>query len=161
MLNRTSRVALCALFFLFVAAASARASDGDQVHIGQSITVADGETTGDLVCILCSIRSEGDSGDIVAIGGSVTLDGDARGDVVAIGGALHLGENATVAGDVTTIGGRLVRHPNASIKGSVAAQSGTLMLLGLILGPLIPVVLIVALIVWLVNRSRRPAMIRA
>jgi hypothetical protein len=154
------RISVSVFFCLLLTAPLLHATDGDRVQFGQTITVEEGETTGDLVCIGCSIRMEGTCGDVVAIGGSVTIDGDARGDVVAIGGAAHLGENASVDGDLTTIGGRLWRHPNATVKGSVAAQSGALVLLVLVLVPLIPVVLIVALIVWLVNRNRRPAMAR-
>jgi hypothetical protein len=59
---------------------------------------------------------------------------------------------------VVTVGGGLSRHPNATIKGDVTTQSGPLIFLGLVFVPLIPLVLIVALIVWLVkpNRPRAP-----
>jgi hypothetical protein len=152
------------LVFVFLSTISATAlyaSDGDQVRVGQGITIAEDESAGDVVCVGCSIRIEGSCGDVVAIGGSITIDGDVRGDAVAIGGAVRLGENASVNGDVTTVGGRLQRHPNATVKGSVTAQSGVLVLLGLVFIPLVPVVLIVALIVWLLNRNRRPAPARA
>ena len=160
MMECARRLSFLTLFLLLIAAPALYASDGDQVHFGQSILVGEDENAGDLVCIACSIHMQGTSGDIVAIGGSVTVDGDGKGDVVAIGGAVHLNENASVAGDVVTIGGRLWRHPNAVVKGSVTAQSGALILLGLVLIPLIPVILIVALIVWLVGRNRRPTPVR-
>ena len=88
------------------------------------------------------------------------VDGTVRGDAVAVGGGLRLGENAAVTGDVVTVGGRLLRHPDAIVKGTVSSQSGVLILLGLVLVPLIPVVLFVALIVWLFSRNRRPAPVR-
>jgi hypothetical protein len=161
MLYRIRWLALSALFCA-LASPVLYARTGDQVHFGQSITVGEDETAGSLVCIGCSIRVEGASEDVVAIGGSITVDGTVRGDAVAIGGPIRLGETASVAGDVVTIGGRLWRHPDAVIKGDVSSQSGVLVLVGLFLIPLVPVILIVALIVWLVSRSRRtiPAGVR-
>jgi len=141
---------------LFVATTPALyASSGDQVHVGQSITVEEDETAGSLVCVGCSIRMAGTSEDVVVIGGSITVDGAVQGDAVAIGGSIRLGENASVSGDVVTIGGRLWRDPNASIKGDVSSLPGALVFVGLFLVPLIPVILIVALIVWLVGRRQR------
>jgi hypothetical protein len=84
------------------------------------------------------------------------VDGTVKGDVVAIGGGVLLGDNASVSGDVVTVGGHLSRHPNAVVKGDVSEQSGALVLVGIFLVPLIPLILIVALIVWLVSRNRSP-----
>ncbi len=154
MLYRIRWLALSALFCALVSPAL-YARTGDQVHFGQSITVGEDETAGSLVCIGCSIRVEGASEDVVAIGGSITVDGTVQGDAVAIGGPIRLGETASVAGDVVTIGGGLSRHPDAVVKGDVTSQSGALVLVGLFLIPLVPVILIVALIVWLVSRNRR------
>jgi hypothetical protein len=58
-------------------------------------------------------------GDVVALGGSVTVDGRVRGDVVAIGGSLQLGPSADVSGDAVTIGGTLTRDPGARVGGKV------------------------------------------
>ena len=58
-------------------------------------------------------------GDVVALGGSVTVDGRVRGDAVAIGGSLQLGPNADVSGDAVTIGGTLTRDPAARVGGKV------------------------------------------
>jgi hypothetical protein len=84
------------------------------------------------------------------------VDGGVKGDVVAIGGSVLLGDNASVSGDVVTVGGHLSRHPNAVVKGDVSEEPGALLVLGIFLVPLLPLVLIVALIVWLVSRNRRP-----
>ena len=46
-------------------------------------------------------------GDVVAIGGSVRVDGQVTGDAVAIGGGLALGPKADVQGDAVIIGGTL------------------------------------------------------
>jgi hypothetical protein len=161
MLRRVLWLPLVFVFMVGISASPLLASDGDRVHFGQSITVGEDESTGDLVCIGCSIRVDGSCGDVVAIGGSITINGAAKGDAVAIGGALRLGENSSVGGDVTTIGGRLQRDPNAIVKGSVTAQSGAPILIGIVLVPLIPVILIVALIVWLLGRNRRTVAVRA
>ena len=153
---RTQWLLVTAGLLLMVAPQRLHARDGDQVHIGQSITVGQDENVGSLVCVGCSIRMEGTSGDVVVLGGSVLLEGTAKGDVVAIGGGVVLGENASVSGDVVSIGGRLSRHPNAVVKGDVVEQSGAVILVGVFLVPLLPVILIIALIVWLVKRRGRP-----
>lgn len=59
------------------------------------------------------------NGDVVSIGGGVSIDGEVTGDVVAVGGGVDLGPNADVAGDVTAIGGGLHRDEHARVGGSV------------------------------------------
>jgi hypothetical protein len=76
--------------------------NGDRVRIGGNVDVDEGETV---------------DGDVVAVGGSVRVDGDVRGDVVSVGGGVTLGRNASVDGDVTVIGGRLQRDPGARVGG--------------------------------------------
>ena len=153
---------IAALILLLLAAPALYAKDGDQVRIGGgSINVGPDEAAGDLVCIGCSIRMQGSCGDVVAIGGSVDLNGHSKGDVVVIGGGLRLGENAAVSGDVVTIGGRLWRDPNSVVHGQVSSRSGALIFLWLVLIPSLPVILIVALVVWLISRNRREIPVRA
>jgi hypothetical protein len=62
-----------------------------------------------------------------------------------------------VSGDVATVGGRVWRNPNATVKGDISSRSGVPLLIGLFVAPLLPLILIVILIVWLVNRNRRQA----
>jgi hypothetical protein len=154
--HRTQWLLAAALLLLVVTPQMLHARDGDQVHIGQSITVGENENAGDLVCIGCSIHMAGRCGDVVAVGGSVMVDGTVRGSVVAVGGGVRLGDNASVSEDLVTVGGHLSRHPNAVVKGDVSVQSGVLILVGVFLVPLVPVILIIALIVWLVRRNHRP-----
>ena len=161
MLQRTRWLLLAALLSIVAVPQTVQARNGDQVHFGQSITVGEDESAGDLVCIGCSIRVEGNCGDVVAVGGSVVVDGAVKGDIAVIGGGVLLGDNASVSGDVVTIGGHVSRHPNAEVKGDVSEQSGTLLLLGVFLVPLLPLILIIALIVWLVRRNRNPMPARA
>ncbi len=156
MLHRAHWLLAAALLLLMVTPQTLHARNGDQVHFGKSITVGEDENAGDLVCIGCSIRMEGTCGDVVAVGGSIMVDGRVKGDVVALGGGALLGDNAAVSGDVVTIGGHLSRHANAVVKGDVSEQSGALVLLGIFLVPLLPLIVIVALVVWLVRRNRTP-----
>jgi len=58
-------------------------------------------------------------GDVVAIGGAVTVNGEVTGDVVAVGGGATLGPHAVVRGEVTTVGGPLRRDPQAQVFGKV------------------------------------------
>lgn len=77
---------------------------GDRVRVGAGIRVAEGEVI---------------DGDVVAIGGSVDVDGTVEGDVVAVGGGVNLGPNAVVDGEVTSVGGTIDRDPGAVIHGTV------------------------------------------
>jgi hypothetical protein len=56
-------------------------------------------------------------GDVVAIFGPVTVDGEVTGDVVAVMGPLTLGPHAIVHGDVQAVGGPLTRAPEAQVSG--------------------------------------------
>ena len=83
--------------------------DQDRVRFGGSVTVNEGETV---------------TGDAVAIGGSVRVDGTITGNAVAIGGGLELGPHADVQGDAVSIGGALKRDPGAHIGGKVVDVGG-------------------------------------
>jgi hypothetical protein len=58
-------------------------------------------------------------GDVVSIGGSVTVEGEVTGDVVAIGGPVTLGSQAVVRGDLNVVGGSLTRAPGARVFGDL------------------------------------------
>ena len=58
-------------------------------------------------------------GDVVAIGGAVTVDGEVTGDVVGVGGGLTLGPHAVIRGEVTAVGGPFKRDPQAQVFGQV------------------------------------------
>src|SRR5215469_10269215 len=145
-----------ALFLVVAAPTMSFASGGERVQFFQSMNIGPDENVGEVVCIGCSIHMAGTSADMVAILGSIVIDGTANGDVVAVGGGVVLNEDAKVTGDTVAIGNGLQRHPNAIVKGEVVSQSGPIVFLGLVLGlfvvPLLPIILFVALIVWLVRR---------
>lgn len=77
---------------------------GDRVRVGAGIEVEEGEVI---------------DGDVVAVGGSVSVDGTVEGDVVAVGGGVQLGPNAVVDGEVTSVGGTIDREPGAVVHGTV------------------------------------------
>ncbi|MFB3854558.1 MAG: hypothetical protein ACE148_12135 [Vicinamibacterales bacterium] len=58
-------------------------------------------------------------GGVVAVFGSVTIDGAVEDEVVAVGGDVKLGETAEVRGDVTAVGGTIERHPDAYVRGQL------------------------------------------
>ncbi len=58
-------------------------------------------------------------GDVVAIGGPVTVNGEVTGDVVAVMGGLTLGPRAVIRGEVTAVGGPFKRDPQAQVFGKV------------------------------------------
>ena len=155
-MNVRMPVILMSLVALLIVAPSAEYAKGDQdrVQFFQSITVGPEEHIGDAVCIFCSIRMGGTCGDAVAVMGSIVVDGTVNGDAVSVGGGIKLGEDASVNGDAVAIGQGVSRHPNAVVKGDVVSQAGPAILLGLIIIPLLPVILVVVFVVWLVRRNR-------
>jgi len=82
---------------------------GDIVHFGSDVHVG---------------KREHIEGDIVAIGGSIYIDGTVDGDVVAIGGSVTLGPKAEVDGDVVALAGDLEFHDGAEIDGDAVSVGG-------------------------------------
>lgn len=80
-----------------------RVSQG-RVRIGGSITVDEDEEV---------------NGAVVAVGGSVDINGRVRDAVVSVGGTVRLGPKAEINGDVTSVGGGVVRDPAAVVHGQV------------------------------------------
>jgi|SRR5579871_146350 len=130
--------------------------DNDRVSVGSDITVAEGETVGDIVCAFCSVRIHGDvSGDVVALLGSVTVDAgrSIHGDTAIMGGDLNLGEGSSVGGDVSIMAGDANLASGSTIRGSQSIFPGRFWLLLPLLPLLIPIG-IIWLIVYLVRRRR-------
>jgi hypothetical protein len=84
--------------------------DGDTiVHFGSDIHVG---------------KREHIDGDVVAIGGSVYIEGTVEGDVVALGGSVTLGPRAEVEGDVVALAGDLELHRGSEIDGDAVSVGG-------------------------------------
>ena len=85
-----------------------RRSSGDRVRIFGDVVVNEGEEL---------------SGQVVAVLGSVQINGEVGDQVVAVLGSVDLGPRAVVHGDVVTVGGRLRRAPGSQINGAVTEVS--------------------------------------
>lgn len=75
-----------------------------RVRVGGNITVDEDEQV---------------NGPVVAVLGSVTVNGRVRDNVVSVGGNVHLGPRADVRGDVTVVGGTIDRDSGARVSGKV------------------------------------------
>jgi hypothetical protein len=130
--------------------------ENDRASFGSDITVAEGETVGDVACAFCSVHLRGDvTGDVAVAFGSVTVEPghSIAGDTAILEGDLNLGEGSSVNGDLAILAGGAHLTEGAAIHGSravVPQPIGTLILLApfLLLGGLI------WLIVYLVRRRR-------
>ncbi len=63
-------------------------------------------------------------GDVVAVGGDVTVYGRIEGDVAAMGGDVHLMASADIEGDVVCMGGRLIEEDGAKVGGQRVSGLG-------------------------------------
>jgi len=79
-------------------------------------------TRTDMVRIGGSVHVPADTrveGDVVAIGGSVTVDGYVQGDAVSVGGSVEAKPGAKIDGDAVAIGGSAIIDESASVGGDV------------------------------------------
>jgi len=148
---------------LFSSVAMAEGS-ADRVQVGRDIVVQPNEKTGDLVCVGCSIFVRGQTaGEVVAVAGNVVLEQGVQvaGGVTAVAGDVRLQRAVQVAGDVVAVAGTVRRDPTATIAGDVTSLAGSGWMILIFLVPLVLLGGFVALIVWLIQRSRRPAPVAA
>lgn len=95
-----------------------RHTSGSRVNVGGSVTVDKDEVAEDVVAIGGSATVEGEVQDgVTAIGGPARINGKVSGEVVSVGGSVYLGPNAEVEGDVTSVGGTVHREPGARVQG--------------------------------------------
>jgi len=85
-----------------------RQSSGDRVRIFGDVVVREGEAV---------------SGQVVAVFGSVRIDGEVGDQVVAVLGSVELGPKAVVHGDIVSVGGRVRRADGADVRGGVTEVS--------------------------------------
>lgn len=146
---------------LMTTCASAMAMNArSSTQFGHNITVESGESVEEVTCFGCSVHIRGAvAGDVTTFGGSVVIEegGSAGGDVTVFAGDVRLASGTNVGGDLVTMGGRLRRDSGANIGGDVTEMAGAGWLIGIFLLPLIILGGIIALLVWLVQRMRRPA----
>jgi hypothetical protein len=81
-----------------------------------------GRSGGDRVNIFGDVRVREDeyvSGQVVAVLGSVKIEGEVGDQVVAVLGSVDLGPKAVVRGDIVSVGGRVNRAEGAQVRGAV------------------------------------------
>ena len=85
-----------------------RRSGGDRVRVFGDVSVQENEEV---------------SGQVVAVLGSVRIDGEVGDQVVAVLGSVDLGPHAVVHGDIVSVGGRVRRTAGAQVRGGVTEIS--------------------------------------
>lgn len=153
-------LALAALFTLTSTAFAATNQDPDYTQIGHNVNVGAGQQVGDVTCVGCSIHIRGTiSGDATTIGGSIYVEdqGQVSGDVTSVAGSIRLGSEAKVKGDATVVGGEIRRAAGAQVSGDVTSVGGTFWGIMILICPLLILGLIIALVIWLVQRNRGQA----
>lgn len=98
-----------------------RGGSREKVRVLESVHIRAGESTRDVVVVLADVEVEGEvDGDLVVIGGSIRLQGNAvvQGDVVNIGSGVFLDLESEVAGDLVAIGGGVTGLTN-QVKGEL------------------------------------------
>ena len=131
----------------------------ERTQFSRDIRVEVGESAGDVTCINCSIYVRGKvDGDATAIHGSIVVEqgGAIGGDVTAVWGDIRADNGASISGDSTAVAGALRTQPQANLRGDRTSLEGTQWVLAIVLPPIILIGLIIALIIWLVQRFSRP-----
>jgi len=149
---------IVAIFFVPSAMLAAEAHP-DRFQMNHDIHIQQDERVGDVTCINCSVYVRGQvSGDVTTIAGSIVAEQGASitGDVTTIAGNARVESGSQVAGDLTAIGGDLRRDPQATVSGDVTTMGGHGWVFLIFLLPLVVLGGIIALIIWLIQRSRRP-----
>jgi len=157
------------ILFLFLAAMlvspQAFAKGGsDYTQFGHDIRIAEDQRATEVTCFSCSVYVRGQvSGDITTFGGSVVLDQGAMvaGEITSFLGDVRADENTKIAGDVTVMGGRLRRQPSTMIAGEVTTFQSRALVYLILLSPFVFLAGIIALVIWLVRRNRRPTPVMA
>jgi predicted acyltransferase (DUF342 family) len=150
------RLLLAAVLLISAVTPAFARSSQDRVGIGTNITIAEGETAGDIACAFCTVRIHGDvKGDIAAFFGTVQVDSGQNigGDVALLGGDLEMGPDASVGGDVAIAGGETKLGSGAAIRGEQSVMPSKLWLL-LPFAPLLILIGLIWLIVYIVRRNR-------
>jgi hypothetical protein len=135
--------------------AYARSTD-DRATFGSDITIAEGDTAGDVACMFCNVHVHGDvRGDVAVMFGKVDVDAgrSISGDVAALGADLNMGEGARVGGDLALAAGDANLASGAMVHGSSMVLPGKIWLL-LPFAPLLILIGVIWLIVYIVRRNR-------
>jgi hypothetical protein len=135
-------------------------SGSDYTQFGHDIRIGPEQNVGEVTCFNCSVYVRGNvGGDITTFHGSVVLEDNAAvgGEVTAFLGDLRADSGTKIGGDVTVFSGTVHRQQGAEIGGEVTTMDGAFWFFLIFIVPILFLIGIVALIVWLVQRNRRPA----
>lgn len=155
---------LFAALALLTASPAFAKGGSDITQFGHEIRIDADQKAGDVTCFACSVYVRGQvSGDITTFGGNVVLEdgGMIAGEITSFWGDVRAGDDTKIAGDVTVFGGRLRRQPSAVVAGEVTVFQSRALSYAMLLGPFVVFGALIALIVWLVRRNRRPASVMA
>jgi hypothetical protein len=119
-----------------------------EVEAGPVIVRSDGSGIVRLFSDADIARGERVEGDVVAVFGSVRVDGEVTGSVVAVFGSVDLRDEAVVRGDAVAVGGGLHEDPGARVSGDTVQVGFLPLTLGL---PGLPLVLTCIVLAWLVS----------
>ena len=118
--------------------------------------------SGEVTSFLGEVRAASGAkigGDATVFGSNLVLDQDAAvgGEATTFAGDIRIASGAKIGGDSTSIGGIVRRQPGAMTGGEVTSMQGTSWLFLIFAAPFFFLAAIVALIIWLVRRNRRPS----
>ena len=150
--------------FLAPSASLAAGANADRFQVNRDIQIQPDDKVGDVTCLNCSVYVRGQvSGDVTTINGNIIAEQGAAigGDVTAVRGNARIENGAQVAGDLTTIAGTTRRDPQATVAGDVTSLGGGGWVFLIFLLPFAVLGGLVAMIIWLIQRSRRPAPVPA
>jgi hypothetical protein len=163
-MSRFLALCTCCVLTILLAPPTALAANADRLQFNHDIHIQPDDQVGDVTCINCSVYVLGRvSGDVTTVNGNIVAEQGATiaGDVTAVRGSVRLENGAQVAGDLTAIAGTARRDPQATVVGDVTSLGGGGWVFLVFLLPFAVLGGMVALIIWLIQRSRRPAPVPA
>ena len=159
------RLAILTLALVVALPSAFAKNDGSEItQFGRDIRIGADQKAADVTCFNCSVYVEGQvGGEITTFHGNIVLQDGAMvgGELTALLGDVRLGNDTKVAGELTVLGGKLRRPTTASVAGDVTVMEGAGWFYVMVLSPFLVLGGIIALIVWLVRRARRPATVYA
>jgi cytoskeletal protein CcmA (bactofilin family) len=129
---------------------------------GNIVIEQNAAVSGEVTSFLGQIRAANGSkigGDATVFLGNLVLeqDGMLNGEATSFAGDIRVANGAKIGGDSTAIGGVVRRQPGAMTAGEVTSMQGTIWLFLIFVAPFLFLAGIIALIIWLVRRNRRPS----
>lgn len=149
-------VRLCTI--LTLSALAWAKSNPERTQFNRDIRIEPDEKVGDATCLNCNVYVRGQvAGDVTTVHGNIVVDKDAvvTGDVTTVLGDARIEKGANISGELTIVGGVLHRQPGSTVSGDVTNFENKSLVVSMMLSPLIVLGIIIALIVWLVQRGRR------